>query len=98
MDLQPTGLVNGQAQAFSSIKLLREESGISATLGSLAYLTPSTRVCTLVSSYGRPAQGEINLGTGVVTLTVWHPGEVSNGVSPLRRARPFNRSFNKSMG
>jgi hypothetical protein len=71
---------------------------MSATLCSLAYITPSTRVCTRISSSGRPAKAEISLTTGVVTLTVWHPGEPGSGISPLKRARQFNGSFDDSMG
>jgi hypothetical protein len=102
--VRPTGIVRastteeGSPTAFNSVRRVREQAAISAELCTATYCTPYTVVRTPLSLDGRLAKADMNLVTGIVSLTVRHPAPESDQPAPLLRGRQFNNSFDQSAG
>ncbi|GAB3303691.1 hypothetical protein [Hymenobacter tenuis] len=102
--VRPTGIVRaatteeGEVVTFASVRLAREQTGVSVRLCSAELLSPSTKVLTALGPNGRLAKATLELQTGVVTLTVRYPAPEGTAPGPLLRARQFSNSFDPSAG
>ncbi|OGX80843.1 hypothetical protein BEN47_06185 [Hymenobacter lapidarius] len=89
-------LPGGVPVTAQSVRPQREQPAQTAPLGTLRALPATARLTTLLGREGEAAKAELNLKTGVVTITAWLTVPDSYTPLPTIRSRQFDESFSDS--